>query len=64
MLPISALYPNGDVPATKGVCTDVIIRSYRKLYRFTKEVHEDMKTNFAKYPNLKKMGNENNRHEY
>ena len=24
-------YPNGDVPADKGVCTDVIIRAYRKL---------------------------------
>ena len=24
-------YPNGDVPANKGVCTDVVIRAYRKL---------------------------------
>ncbi|MBK8580346.1 MAG: DUF1287 domain-containing protein [Flavobacteriales bacterium] len=24
-------YPNGDVPASKGVCTDVVIRAYRKL---------------------------------
>ncbi len=24
-------YPNGDVPADRGVCTDVIIRAYRKL---------------------------------
>ena len=24
-------YPNGDVPANIGVCTDVIIRSYRAL---------------------------------
>lgn len=24
-------YPNGDVPKNKGVCTDVIIRAYRKL---------------------------------
>ena len=24
-------YPNGDVPAGKGVCTDVVIRAYRKL---------------------------------
>ena len=28
---VSIKYPNGDVPATKGVCTDVIIRTYRKL---------------------------------
>lgn len=27
----SIAYPNGDVPAGKGVCTDVIIRAYRKL---------------------------------
>lgn len=45
-------YPNGDVPANKGVCTDVIIRAYRKLgIDLQKEVHEDMKDNFAKYPN-------------
>ena len=44
-------YPNGDVPADKGVCTDVIIRAYRKLgIDLQKEVHEDMKANFAKYP--------------
>ena len=24
-------YPNGDVPSDKGVCTDVIIRAYRKI---------------------------------
>ncbi|MCB1587023.1 MAG: DUF1287 domain-containing protein, partial [Xanthomonadales bacterium] len=24
-------YPNGDVDANKGVCTDVVIRSYRAL---------------------------------
>ena len=24
-------YPNGDVPADKGVCADVIIRAYRKM---------------------------------
>lgn len=44
-------YPNGDVPANKGVCTDVIIRAYRKLgIDLQKEVHEDMKANFGKYP--------------
>ncbi|WP_347052978.1 DUF1287 domain-containing protein [Flavobacterium olei] len=50
-------YPNGDVPANKGVCTDVIIRSYRKLGTdLQKEVHEDMIENFALYPNLKIWG--------
>ncbi|MCL1933458.1 MAG: DUF1287 domain-containing protein [Candidatus Azobacteroides sp.] len=48
-------YPNGDVPADKGVCADVIIRAYRKLgIDLQKEIHEDMKANFAKYP--KKWG--------
>lgn len=50
-------YPNGDVPKNKGVCTDVVIRSYRKLdIDLQKEVHEDMIKNFALYPNLKKWG--------
>ncbi|MCF8371008.1 MAG: DUF1287 domain-containing protein [Bacteroidales bacterium] len=44
-------YPNGDIPADKGVCTDVIIRAYRKLgIDLQKEVHEDMISNFGKYP--------------
>lgn len=44
-------YPNGDIPADKGVCTDVIIRAYRKLgIDLQKEVHEDMEKNFSKYP--------------
>src|SRR5690349_8017099 len=43
-------YPNGDVPADKGVCTDVVIRAYRKMgIDLQKEVHEDMKSNFSKY---------------
>lgn len=46
-------YPNGDVPDDKGVCTDVIIRAYRKLgIDLQKEVHEDMVRNFDKYPKL------------
>lgn len=48
-------YPNGDVPSDKGVCTDVIIRAYRKLgIDLQKRIHEDMKANFSKYP--KKWG--------
>jgi len=44
-------YPNGDIPKDKGVCTDVIIRAYRKLkIDLQKEVHEDMISNFDKYP--------------
>jgi len=52
---VQIAYPNGDVPANKGVCTDVVIRAYRKLgIDLQKEVHEDMKANFANYP--KKWG--------
>lgn len=47
----SISYPNGDVPKGKGVCTDVVIRAYRNLnIDLQKEVHEDMKANFSKYP--------------
>lgn len=48
-------YPNGDVPIEKGVCTDVVIRSFRKAdVDLQKEVHEDMAANFSVYP--KKWG--------
>jgi uncharacterized protein YijF (DUF1287 family) len=44
-------YPNGDIPADKGVCTDVVIRAYRKMgIDLQKEVHEDMKAHFDQYP--------------
>lgn len=44
-------YPNGDIPADKGVCTDVVIRAYRKMdIDLQKAVHEDMKAHFDKYP--------------
>jgi uncharacterized protein YijF (DUF1287 family) len=46
-------YPNGDVPKGKGVCTDVLIRAFRKLgIDLQKEVHEDMKENFNLYPKI------------
>lgn len=46
-------YPDGDIPAGKGVCSDVIIRAFRKLkIDLQKEVHEDMKANFDKYPKI------------
>lgn len=46
-------YPNGDVPYDKGVCTDVVIRAYRKMgVDLQKEVHEDMKANFNLYPKI------------
>jgi len=49
----SIKYPNGDVPKGKGVCTDVVIRAYRKLnIDLQKEVHEDMLHNFNIYPKI------------
>jgi uncharacterized protein YijF (DUF1287 family) len=45
-------YPNGDVAADTGVCTDEIIRIYRAVgVDLQKEVHEDMQANFWSYPN-------------
>ena len=47
-------YPGGDVPLDRGVCTDVLIRSYRKLgVDLQKLVHEDMGSHFAQYPSRK-----------
>lgn len=46
-------YPNGDVPKNKGVCTDVVIRAYRKLgIDLQKQLHEDMAKNFKLYPKI------------
>ncbi|MGD8641393.1 MAG: DUF1287 domain-containing protein [Gammaproteobacteria bacterium] len=50
-------YPNGDVPSNTGVCTDVLIRSFRKVgIDLQKEVHEDMRDNFSKYPSKRIWG--------
>ncbi|ARA23039.1 DUF1287 domain-containing protein [Proteus mirabilis] len=50
-------YPNGDVPAHYGVCSDVIIRSYRGIgIDLQKLLHEDIKANFALYPSKRIWG--------
>ncbi len=50
-------YPNGDVPAYIGVCTDVVIRSYRAVgVDLQKMVHEDMLANFERYPSRRIWG--------
>ncbi len=50
-------YPNGDVSPNRGVCTDVVIRAYRKLdIDLQKLVHEDMKQNFSQYPSQRMWG--------
>ncbi len=52
---VKLAYPNGDVPLQTGVCADVIVRAFRQVsLDLQKELHEDMKPNFAKYP--KKWG--------
>ncbi len=46
-------YPNGDVPANIGVCTDLVVRSYRAVgIDLQRTVHEDMKIAFSTYPGL------------
>lgn len=46
-------YPGGDVPIARGVCTDVLVRAYRKLgIDLQKLVHEDMSKAWNAYPHL------------
>jgi uncharacterized protein YijF (DUF1287 family) len=46
-------YPNGDVPIETGVCSDVIVRAFRKIgLDLQKEIHEDIKRNFSAYPKI------------
>ncbi|TMP07366.1 DUF1287 domain-containing protein [Pseudoalteromonas sp. S3178] len=53
----SIAYPGGDVPANVGVCTDVVIRSYRFLgIDLQKRVHEDMLKSFELYPSKRIWG--------
>ncbi|MEM6810450.1 MAG: DUF1287 domain-containing protein [Pseudomonadota bacterium] len=44
-------YPGGDVPENVGVCTDVLVRSYRAIgIDLQRLVHEDMSADFDAYP--------------
>jgi len=44
-------YPNGDVPQETGVCSDVVVRAFRKTgIDLQKEVHEDMVRAWSVYP--------------
>ena len=48
-------YPNGDVPINTGVCSDVVVRAFRKVgIDLQKELHEDMTRAWSEYP--KKWG--------
>lgn len=44
-------YPGGDVPEKTGVCSDVVVRAFRKAgIDLQKEIHEDMKAARSEYP--------------
>lgn len=44
-------YPGGDVPEKTGVCSDVVVRAFRKAgVDLQKQVHEDMKVARSEYP--------------
>jgi uncharacterized protein YijF (DUF1287 family) len=49
---VQLVFPGGDVPADRGVCTDVVIRAYRTAHDFDlqKAVNADMQANFSTYP--------------
>ncbi|MDE1464322.1 DUF1287 domain-containing protein [Spartinivicinus poritis] len=50
-------YPNGDVPENIGVCTDVVIRSYRTLgIDLQQALHLDIKKQFSAYPSKRIWG--------
>jgi uncharacterized protein YijF (DUF1287 family) len=47
---VQLAYPLGDVPLDRGVCTDVVIRAFRRMgIDLQKEVHEDMQRAFRAY---------------
>jgi hypothetical protein len=50
---VRVAYPLGDVAADRGVCADVVIRSFRQLgIDLQVLVHEDMRRAFGAYPPL------------
>jgi len=57
----SIAYPNGDLPRDKngnlqGACTDVVVRALRAIgVDLQKQMHLDMKRNFALYPRRYKL---------
>ncbi|MEK6282325.1 MAG: DUF1287 domain-containing protein [Acidobacteriota bacterium] len=48
---VGITYPGGDVAPETGVCSDVIVRAFRKIgLDLQKEVHEDMGRAWSQYP--------------
>ena len=49
---VQLAYPGGDPPPDRGVCSDVVVRAFRRAgVDLQKEIHEDMARHFAAYPN-------------
>ncbi len=48
---VRLVYPNGDVPADRGVCSDVVVRALRSVgLDLQSALHRDMQVNFRAYP--------------
>ena len=46
-------YRGGDLPKSRGVCSDVVIRAFRAIgIDLQKAVHEDMQRHFDAYPKI------------
>jgi len=46
-------YPGGDLPKSRGVCSDVVIRAFRSIgIDLQVAVHEDMQRHFDAYPKI------------
>jgi len=54
----SLAYPGGDVPADRGVCTDVIVRALRvaRAIDLQQRVHEDIKAHWDAYSHQRRWG--------
>lgn len=51
---VQIAYPMGDVPSNTGVCTDVIVRTYRGVgIDLQQRLHEDIVAHPKRYPNIK-----------
>lgn len=50
-------YPGGDVPLDRGVCTDVLVRAFRKVgIDLQERVHQDMRAAWHAYPHVAQWG--------
>jgi uncharacterized protein YijF (DUF1287 family) len=46
-------YPNGDIPRSKGMAADLVVRCFREVgFDLQQLIHEDMKLDFRVYPQL------------